>query len=422
MEGARVHNPPAGVTFLDDEQLPAWNGGAGRLELTIVRRAALWITYGLCLLQIGAGLPVPIYPHYQDRWNLSAAVITLLFVALIVGVLLGLLFIAPLADALGRKLILASGCTLGLIAAAGYIVAGQPIILFSANLVQGLAIGTFSGVAPAAIRDLGLPGGAQTVGRLITGANAVGLALGPLWSGILQQFAPWENHFVFLLQIVMLCPLLFVLLRLEWPHPSPHVPKSILPRPELRRNELPWFVLACAAGFCAFALGGLFASLIPLVAHDLLSVRSETLLGLFVTVLFASNAAVQLPLRRFGVMTALRLGLCCVVAGLAVVTVAPLAGGVLLFILGTAITGAGQGSVITGGTAVISGLGDDRTRAATSSAFFIVCYTGTALPALATGGVAAATTLYTALIVFSFTIIAANLLIASGLQRQLRLR
>lgn len=392
-----------------------------RPEARAARRAAVWITCGVCLLQVGAGLPAPIYPHYQNAWHLSAAVVTLLFVALIAGVVLGLLFVAPLADVCGRKVILVSGCTLGLAAAATYAVADRPLLLFSANLVQGLAIGAFSGVTPAAITDLDLAGGAQTVGRLITGANAVGLAVGPLWSGLLQQFAPWPNHFVFLVQVAMLCPLLLALLTFdEWKEVRRRVRTSILPRLELHGSDVRWFLLASAAGFCAFALGGLFSSLGSIVAHDLLSVRSATLLGLFVTVLFAANAAAQLPLRRLAVLTGLRLGLVLVVAGLAAVTIAPLAGGVALLLVGTAITGAGQGSVITGGTALVSGLGDERTRAATGAAFFIVCYTGTALPVLATGGVAAATTLYTALIAFSLTIVAAALLIALALQRQLR--
>lgn len=162
--------------------------------------------------------------------------------------------------------------------------------------------------------------------------------------------------------------------------------------------------LACAVGFCAFALGGVFSSLGPLIAHTLLGVNSQLLLGSVVSVLFIANSTAQSGMSGVKLTTSLRVGTVLIAIGLALVALASHSGGLGLFLIGTVLAGAGQGITISAATAVVSELGDARGRGQTSAVFFIICYIGTAALALSTGAVATQTSLSTALVVFCLLI------------------
>lgn len=355
-------------------------------------RRAVWLGFGILLVQVGAGLPTPVYPRYQSRWHLSPTQLTLMFVALIAGILAALLVVGSGRIVTRHRATLLSCCGLGMLASAAFAQAGSVWLIVLAHLAQGMAIGGFSGVAPVAMSDPALPGGAQTVGRLVAVGNAVGLAAGPLWSGLLLEFAPWPGRLVFLLQLGLTAVLASAVLRyVPVGHEAP--PAAMTRRMQDGLRLLPHrrrFLTICAAGCCAFALGGLYSSLGTLVARDLLGVRSEAVLGLVVTVLFTANAVAGAVLPRLGRHALIQLGLLLMAAGLSAATLAPYAGGVPLFFCGTVICGAGQGSVIAAGTAEVSSLREPEQRASATAMFFFTCYLGTAAAALATGAFATA--------------------------------
>lgn len=365
-----------------------------------LRRQARTVAAGVLVMQVGAGLPAPLYPHYQERWDLNAQHISVLFASLIVGIIAVLLLAEPLLDrvAPGRALIAAAAA--GGVAALMFAHAGGYAGLVVAGLLQGLAIGTFSGIGPAVMNRPGLPGGARTVGTLLAVANAVGLAAGPVVSGVLNDVAPAPHRLVFWIQAGTCAGLLVAVARTTGPSVArPHTaPSRHGGRPP--RTETGRFALALLTGFSGFAIGGLYSSLGSLAAHEILGVDSVTLLGLVVTLLFVANAVAGPTVMRYVRTRAAPLGLACTAAGLLLVAVFVEAGSAAGFFLATAFTGAGQGVSIAAGIAIAAATGRRAGRAGAVSAFFLVCYAGTALPAFTAGAVATATSLEFAWLTF----------------------
>lgn len=379
---------------------------------------AAWLGLGILLMQVGGGLPVPIYPRYQEVLDLSTATLGGLFVALVAGIVLALLVIVPASAALGARRVLLASCCLSILAMAGFAVADRPWVLLTAHALQGLAIGGFSGAAPPAMYDTALPGGTVTVSRMVTAGNAVGLAVGPLWSGLLLEFAPLPGRLAFLCQIVLLLAVTVAVLRYVSPlRPTDSAKRS---RPvltgigELSPAYRRLVAMASAGGFCAFAIGGFYSALGPITARDLLGVNSETVLGVVVSLLFAANALAGATLIRLPTRLVWPIGLILVLAGLALIAVSPALGGVGLFLGGTIVLGAGQGTIIAVGVATTSA------RAAATAIFFLVSYLGTASSAAVAGLIAQAASPRTALTVFCVSIGAASAMLTLANARSLQ--
>lgn len=359
--------------------------------------ARAWLlAAGILLMQVGAGLPAPVYPRYLHTWELSPAALTGMFATLIAGVVLTLLLIQALVDRYGARTVLLGCCALAALAAGAFAHAGAPVVIFAGHALQGIAVGGFTGVAPLAMADPELRGGDRRVGGLVAAGNAVGLAAGPLISGLLLQYAPWPGRLAFVLQLAAVVVLGIGVARCV---PGGRLSGGRPVRPRLRvAGGSSWFFVLCAAGACAFALGGLYSALGPVTARDLLGVRSETMLGLVVSLMFTANAVAGPALLRRGEVAALRFGLGLIVGGLALVAASPYAGGLAGFLAGTVAAGAGQGAVIAAGTAEVS-----RMSGAVPT-FFLVCYLGTAAAALGTGVLATHAGLAAALLAFSAVI------------------
>jgi MFS family permease len=356
---------------------------------------ALAVGYGLTLLQVGGGLVTPLYPIYQDRWDAGPGTVTLLFAGFVLGVVLSLLFVSPAADSWDRRSTLLAITGVSVLASALYLVVDGPLGVLVANLVQGIAVGAFTGVAPAALGDR-LP--VRTVGRVTTFASAAGLAIGPLWSGLLAEYAPAPGRLVFALQIALTVALVAALLTVpgERAASRPRFRVAALHVPREGRGR---FGRASAAGFCAFAVGGLFASIGPVIMVSLLDTR-VAFAGLVVALVFTVSAAVQPAFRSMPVGRMMALGLALLTAGTVLLLATVLLTSIVLVLASAVLLGAGQGCCLQSGVSEVTETTRPERRAAAFSAFYLICYAGTALPALAVGAVAAAAGLRTAVLGF----------------------
>jgi hypothetical protein len=361
-------------------------------------RRAVWLGFGILLMQLGAGLPVPIYPRYQTVLGLPTAALSGLFVALVAGIVAALLVVVPVSAAIGQRRVLLACCYLSILAIVMFAVAGSLWLLLTAQALQGLVTGGFSGAAPPAMSHTPLPGGTVTVSRLVTAGNAAGLAIGPLWSGPLLQFAPLPGILVFVCQIVLLAGVAIAVRHYVSPPRLNDPGPTLSGLTELSPAHRRLVVIASAGGFCAFAIGGFYSALGPITVRDLLQVTSETILGLVVSLLFTAHAVAAATLIRLPIRLAWRIGLALVLAGLALIAISPRIGGVALFLCATIILGAGQGTIIAVGITVTS------LQASAIALFFLVSYLGAASSATIAGLIAEAATPRTALTAFCVSI------------------
>jgi MFS family permease len=351
-------------------------------------RTSLLLAFGLTLLHMPSGLPAPLYPVYQARMGIGSATISELFATYVAGVLAGLSMMPLL---LGKRQVLTSACLLSIGADLLFMVATGPAELFAAHFIQGIVLGFFTGVVPVLLADLDAEGVNKTVGRFTTSANAVGLAAGPLWSGLLLQFAPWPGRLVWAVQIgatLAIIPLM------RMPESAPAGPRR-RSRPPLRSIVADLAApragrAALLAGFCAFGSGGLLASLGSVVLSSIVKVHSGALEGTLVSLCFVLSAvfgAIRLKLTDLAVVG---LGQAWTALGALALVAAVLFASLPAMVLAALCCGVGQGFSLQGATELVAGRADADRRGPAISLFFIWCYLATALASFGVGGLIAA--------------------------------
>ena len=152
--------------------------------------------------------------------------------------------------------------------------------------------------------------------------------------------------------------------------------------------------------FCSFAIFGLFSSVGSLIVHSELHESSPFIWGLAGFLVLGASAVAQTLLPKLAVVRMLVLGLVGLPVGMALVVVALYHPSLTLYLLGSAIAGAGAGLLFKAALSVAITTAEPGSTAGVLALFFVVAYLGLGLPVLLT----AATHLIgsrSALIVFS---------------------
>src|SRR6185295_12921638 len=115
--------------------------------------------------------PTPLYHLYQERFGLTQAMVTVIFAAYVLSLLLALLTTGALSDHIGRRPAVLGALMLNIIAMVMFITADSGAALIGARTVQGFATGVATAALGAAIVDVDL------ANRVLLGAIPA-LALG----------------------------------------------------------------------------------------------------------------------------------------------------------------------------------------------------------------------------------------------------
>ena len=227
------------------------------------REVAFWLVgYVFAAVILGTALPAPLYAIYQRQWHFSSAVLTLIFAVYAAAVLATLLLAGQSSDQTGRKPVMAAALGFGAASTIVFIFASSPGWLYPARILSGVSAGLMIGAATAALTEMARHSGARRAAMAAAAANASGAALGPLMAGLFAQYLPRPTVTVF---EVFLGVLAAAALTLAF------IPETVTRRERLRlrftglaipaegRRE---FIAAGVAAFAAFAVNGLFASLV----------------------------------------------------------------------------------------------------------------------------------------------------------------
>jgi MFS family permease len=328
--------------------------------------------------------PTPLYHLYQERFRLTSAMVTVIFAAYVLSLLLALLTTGPLSDHVGRRPSILGALILNIIAMVMFITAGSGAALIVARTVQGFALAT--GVATAAlgaaIVDVDRSRGAVLNSVMVF----AGLTIGTLGAATLVTFAPDPAQLVY----VVLLALSGIEALLLWHLPEtartksgalaslrPHVSVPIQARQTLA--QLTPVTLA------SWALSGFYFSLMPALVRVATGATLPIVGGLVVAALTFSSVIAVLSLRNIlanrvllGAIHALALGVAITLGGVHTQSVA-------LMLLGTMVSGLGFGAVFSGTLRTVLPLAKADERAGLLSAFYLEGYLAFSLPAVLTG-------------------------------------
>jgi MFS family permease len=365
------------------------------------RAAFALVGAALFVLVAGANLATPLYGVYREEFGFSSVVLTLVFATYQLVLCPSLIVFGQLSDRIGRRPVVAGGLAVAMVGLALFALADDTAWLFVARAVQGLAVGAASGAATAALVELAPAGDAGRAALVSTLAQAGGSAAGPLVGGALAQWAPAPETTSFVVGFVVTGVLLAGVLALPrmpggtgaaWRIQRPDVPPEI-------RADFARFALTAAA---AWAVAGLYLSVVPSYTGSLLDTSNLALEGAITAVMLLASCAAQVVVRGSGRPERDQsVGLGLVVVGLVALVAAFPAHSLALILAAALLGGVGHGMAFLGAQQDLNAIAPPERRGEVTAAFFVCIYLGVAVSVIGVGVVATLSSLETAVAVFA---------------------
>ncbi|MFJ9589072.1 MFS transporter [Streptomyces acidicola] len=251
---------------------------------------------------------------------------------------------------------------------------------------RGTATGAATSAAGAALLDLEDPRRAGRSALTNSIAPVAGMAAGVLVSTLLVRFVPAPTVTVYIvLAVLFAAQAVAVTFTAETARPHAGALRSLRPElavpPSARRA-----LLAAGTGVVAiWALGGFYSSLGPALVHLVDPGASQAAGGMVFFTLTAAAALTVWALRRTAPHTAVTGGSLAVVPA-AALTLSGLHGAGLAAVHGgAALAGIAFGAVSQGAIRMTLASLDERDRAATLAAYYVLSHLSMSLPAIAAG-------------------------------------
>lgn len=374
------------------------------------------VAYAFLVTMLGATLPTPLYPLFQQRYSFDELMVTVIFAVYAFGVIAGLLAFGELSDIIGRKPVLVAGLLLSAASALLFVFADSLTLIFVARVVSGLSAGLFTDTGTAALVDLAPDERRRLASFVAVIVNLGGLGLGTLLAGLLADYCSSPLRLPFIVDLGLLAPALIGLLL------TPETVQRQRFRLRLQRLSVPEevrgvFVRGAAAGFGSFAVAGVFSAIAPAFLGQVLERTSHSLAGLLVFILFGGSIAGQIAVSRLSDRRALVSGCAALVAGVGLLALALAIESLATLLTSSVVLGIGQGLVIGAGLAAINQRAPVERRGETASSFFVVMYVGLSVPVIGAGLAAHSFGLRTAGIAFSVAVAALVLAVLASFAR-----
>jgi MFS family permease len=354
-------------------------------------RAGYWIVaLALLMTMATSTIPTPLYVLYQQRDHFSSLMVSIVFAVYAAGVIVSLLLVGHVSDWLGRRRVLATGLFMNVASAFIFMVAPSLTGLIVARVVSGFSVGLTTATATAYLAELHLRAHPEANRRraqvMAIAVNLGGIGFGPLIAGLLAQFAPAPlvlPYFVVGLVLALLATLVIATpetIDASRAHTRWHAQRIVVPVNARRQ-----FFAACLAGLSAFAVYGVFSSLVPRFLAETMGITSHAVAGIVAFTVFASGALAQMALRSLRSTTLLRTGSPTLLVGLALLVIGIWSANLPLFVIGTVVTGVGTGLIFRGAMSSVSESAPSDSRAEALAGFFLSAYVGLSVPVVALG-------------------------------------
>ncbi|MFL5869224.1 MAG: MFS transporter [Thermoleophilaceae bacterium] len=360
------------------------------------RAPFLVVTAALLAMLTAGNLPTPLYAVYRAKFGFSSAELTLIFATYMIVLIPSLLVFGQLSDRVGRRRVLAGGLVVAALGLGIFAAARSTGWLFVARAVQGVGLGAAVGTAGAALVELEPAGDHARAALATVVGQAGGSGAGPLFAGALAQWAPAPLQLCFLLGAAMTLVAALAVMSIrepvqasgEWRLQKPRVPAEI---------RTP-FIRASLTGAALWSVGGLFLSVVPSYASQLLATHNLALLGAIAATMLATACAAQVVCLRRSLEPKLAqpAGLTWLVVGLGSLVLAFPLHSLALVLVGALLAGAGLGFGFFGAQAEINDLAPPERRGEVTAAFITILYCGVSVTAIGVGFISDATSLQTA--------------------------
>jgi len=244
---------------------------------------------------MGTALISPLYPLYQEAWQLRTSDISLIYVVYMLGALSGLLFMGRLSDTLGFRNVMLVGLLLGwggtLLTMIAWDVSSLNIGRFAVGLSSSLIVTS----ASVGLVHISSESASQRVSMITSFLLAFGFGLGPITGGLIGQWLPYPLTVTYIPTLILGVLAIYALMRLDL---EAHTAteslgwRTFMPRLAwTAASDSQAFILTCACPFFAFGVFGLYASMSPLFLEKMLPWHGPVVSGSSIGVILLASAA-----------------------------------------------------------------------------------------------------------------------------------
>jgi MFS family permease len=301
------------------------------------------------------------------------------------------LFLAGhISDWAGRRRVLVTALLVNVVSAVLFILFPSLAGLIVARVVSGISVGLTTATATAYLAELHLGARPDATGRrpqvVATAANLGGIGIGPLVAGVLAQYAPAPLRLPYIVMGGAIAVLALVVavapetITVPDQRPAWRPQKVAVPR-----HTRSHFFAATSAAIAAFAVYGVFNSLVPSFLAGTLHVDSHAIAGAVAFSAFAAGALAQIALGRLTNVQLLRCSGPVLLLGLALFATGMWVANLVIFVVGGIVTGAGGGLVFRGALVAAGSTAPAESRAEVLAGFFLGAYIGLSVPVIGLG-------------------------------------
>jgi MFS family permease len=350
-----------------------------------------WVVAAAFMLNLAfSAVPTPLYVIYQQRDHFSDFMVTIVYAVYAVGVIGSLFLAGHISDWIGRRRVMVPAIAINVLAALVFLAVPSLPGLIIARIISGVSIGMTTGTATAYLSELHLgAAGAKSARRpqiVAVASNLGGIGVGPLGAGLLAQFLPAPLMVPYIVfggvLLALAVAVAFMPETADLPDPRPAWRPQRVAIPAHARAT---FYAGTAGGAAAFAVYGVFSSLMPGFLAGTMHETSYAVAGAVAFAAFASGAVAQIALGKAGIALTLRVAVPVVFAGLALFSAGMWLPSLPLFIVGGIVTGAGNGLVFRGSLGAAAGTAPPESRAEVLAGFYLGAYVGLTVPVIILG-------------------------------------
>jgi len=340
----------------------------------------------LVIAYAAAATPIPLYGLYRMEDGLTYGDLSMSSVVYFLGAVTALLVFGRLSNHLGRRPMAVLTLLLTGLACAVLTQVHGPAPLIAGRLLQGLSCGLASTALAAWLVDSAPTSPRWLAPTVVSCGPMFGLTLGGLGSGALIEYGPMPRLLPYgVMGASIIACVLLILGGRETVARQPGVLASLRPRFALPPQTHKAFPVAASVFVATWALGGFYQAFGPAMAREQLHSSSAlAAAAVFASIMAPSVLGASLS-GRLRPEVAQRAGMLVFTLAVGGVLFALSQGQLVLFLIASALAGAGQGATLSGSIQTLVAGTAVHERASVLSVIYATSYTGAAVPTLIAG-------------------------------------
>lgn len=366
------------------------------------RSWAAWTA--LLVFTMGTSIITPLFPLYQDRFDLGNGAVTFLFAVYSIAVVPTMLVMGNLSDRFGRKRVIIPALTAMTLGSLVMGLADSVPWLIAGRVLQGIAVGSMLGVGTAFVVDHARNTGRARAAEIAGLGFRLGFGLGPGLAGIVSHSTGNSIHIPFLMHAGVMVVAFAAILAIPETIQRTRAPLRIdvgVPSGQL----VAFATFLAPAIFLMSFLDATLLSVVPLYMVEELGVTNVAVIGLVGFLILGMGGVTPFLFGGLDPRRAVILGTSTSAVASLLVVAAAGADSPLLVIVAAGAIGLINGLILQGATTICGISVPREQRGRLISALYMCAYSGT-IPTVGLGYLSQGIGLTGALVVFSAIAIA----------------